>query len=310
MSVGAARHRDPGPAVLTAALTGPIATKADNSALPVTPEEIARDAVAARAAGAAVVHVHARDDQGRPTADLDIARRILDLIRDRTDVLVQLSTGVGLEVPFEERERLVEARPAMATLNVCSMTFGRGEFRNPPDGVRRLAARMQELGVRPELEIYDTGHVSTALRLVDEGLLAEPLQFSAVLGVAGGAPATAASLVRIVEMLPQNAIWQAIGIGRANLSVTAIGLAMGGNARTGMEDTLSMKRGVPATGNEQLVARLAAITRALGREPATIAETADALRLNTASDPNSDGPGDRGHHLQSRPGRPNPRPID
>ena len=101
----------PDPAVLTAALTGPIATKADNPALPVTPEEIARDAVAARGAGAAVVHVHARDDQGRPTADVDVARRILGLIHDKTDVLVQLSTGVGLEVPFEERERLVEARP-------------------------------------------------------------------------------------------------------------------------------------------------------------------------------------------------------
>jgi 3-keto-5-aminohexanoate cleavage enzyme len=284
MSGAVAGPGGPDPAVLTAALTGPIATKADNPALPVTPEEIARDAVAARAAGAAIVHVHARDDQGRPTADVDVARRILGLIHDKTDVLVQLSTGVGLEVPFEERERLVEARPAMATLNVCSMTFGRGEFRNPPDGVRRLAARMRELGVRPELEIYDTGHVDAALRLVDEGLLVEPLQFSVVLGVAGGAPATAASLVRIVELLPADAIWQAIGIGRANLSVTAIGLAMGGNARTGLEDTLLMQRGVPATGNEQLVTRLAAITRALGREPATIAETAHALRLHATSD--------------------------
>lgn len=271
-------------AVITAALTGPIATKADNANLPTTPEEIAADAAVAAAAGAAVVHVHLRDADGRPTADLEVARRTVGLIEERTDVLIQLSTGVGLGVPFEQRERLVEARPAMATLNVCSMTFGAGEFRNPPDAVRRLASRMGELGVRPELEIYDTGHLDVALRLAQEGLLPEPLQFSIVLGVSGGAAATPENLVAMVGRLPAGSVWQVIGIGRGNLPMTAIGLAMGGNARTGMEDTLMLRRGVPASGNGELVERLAGVALALDREPASVTEAREALHL-TAAEP-------------------------
>ena len=194
-------------AIITAALTGPIATRADHPALPTTPEEIAAAAQGASEAGAAVVHVHLRDADGKPTADVDTARRVLALIEERCPAIIQLSTGVGLEVPYPERARLVEARPQMATLNVCSMSFGAGEFSNPPDGVRRLAARMSELEIRPELEIYDSGHIAMALALVEEGLLSEPLQFSIVLGVRGGAPATADSLVQMVGRLPPGAVW-------------------------------------------------------------------------------------------------------
>ncbi len=270
----------PSTAVLTAALTGPIATKNDNPHLPTSPEEIASEAVAAHAAGAAIAHIHLRDEHGRPTADLAIAQRTLDLIAaSGSDVLVQLSTGVGLTVPYEERMRIVEARPTMATLNVATMTFATGEFRNPPDGVRRLAARMRELDVKPELEIYDHGHLEMALRLLDEGLLAPPLQFSIVLGVHGGATATPRNLVALVDHLPDDAVWQVIGIGRSNLAMTAIGLAMGGNARTGMEDTLMLRRGEPATGNASLVERLAAVARAIEREPATTLEAARLLGL-------------------------------
>jgi len=267
------------PAILTAALTGPIATKADNPALPTTPEEIAAEAQLAHEAGAAIVHVHVRDADGRPTADLQMARRTVGLIQERCPALVQLSTGVGLGVAFQERERLVEARPAMATLNVCSMTFGAGEFRNPPDGVRRLAARMRELGIKPELEIYDTGHLDMALALQAEGLLAEPLQFSIVLGVRGGAAATPENLISMVRRLPSGAAWQVIGIGRANLPMTAIGLAVGGNARTGMEDTLLLRRGEPAAGNRPLVERLANVARALERTPASVEQAARMLAL-------------------------------
>ena len=266
-------------ATLTCALTGPIATKADNPNLPVTPEEIAAAARGAYEAGAAVVHVHVRDEEGRPTADLEIARRTVRLLEEACPALVQLSTGVGLDVPFEERERLVEARPRMASLNPCSMSFAGGEFRNPPDGVRRLAARMQELGVKPELEVYDTGHLEVALALCEEGLIPEPLQFSIVMGIRGGMPATPTALVQLVERLPPGAVWQAIAIGRWNLSMTAIGLAMGGNARTGMEDTLMLRRGVPAESNAQLVERLAAVARSLERECASVADVEKRLAL-------------------------------
>ncbi|MGH2892122.1 MAG: 3-keto-5-aminohexanoate cleavage protein [Solirubrobacteraceae bacterium] len=270
-------------AIVTAALTGPIATKADNPALPTSPQEIADAAAGAWEAGAAIVHVHVRDASGAPTADLQIARRTVGLIEERCPVLVQLSTGVGLDVPFSEREELVLARPRMATLNVCSMSFGAGEFRNPPYGVRRLAARMRELNIKPELEIYDTGHLEVALALHAEGLLAEPLQFSIVLGVRGGAPATAASLLSMVARIPEGAAWQAIGIGRSNLELTTIGLALGGNARTGMEDTLLMRRGVPASSNAELVARLVNIARAIERDSADPAQAEELLSLPRAA---------------------------
>ncbi|MGH2855969.1 MAG: 3-keto-5-aminohexanoate cleavage protein, partial [Solirubrobacteraceae bacterium] len=248
-------------------------------ALPTSPEEIAAEAERVYHAGAAIVHVHVRDVAGLPTADVEIARRTVGLIQDRCPVLIQLSTGVGLGVPYEERERLVDARPAMATLNVCSMSFGAGVFRNPPDGVRRLASRMRELGIKPELEVYDTGHLEVALALHAEGLLAEPLQFSIVLGVRGGAAATPENLISMVRRLPAGAAWQVIGIGRANLTMTAIGLAIGGNARTGMEDTLLLRRGEPTPGNEPLVARLAAVARAIEREPASVQQTTELLSL-------------------------------
>jgi 3-keto-5-aminohexanoate cleavage enzyme len=266
-------------AVITCALTGPIATKRDNPNLPTTPEEIAEAARGASEAGAAVVHVHVRDADGEPTADLEIARRTVGLIEEACPAVVQLSTGVGLNVPFAERAKLVEARPRMASLNPCSMSFAHGEFRNPPDGVRRLAARMQELGVQPELEIYDTGHLEVALALRDEGLIPEPLQFSIVMGIRGGMPATPTALVQLVERLPPGAVWQAIAVGRWNLPMTSIGLAMGGNARTGMEDTLMLRRGVSAQSNAELVERLVGVARSLEREPASVADVEEQLAL-------------------------------
>lgn len=265
--------------IITVAPTGPIAMKSDNPSLPTSPEEIAAAVADASRAGAAVAHVHLRDENQRPTADLRIAQRTMDLIADRCPVLIQLSTGVGLDVPYEERERLVELRPTMATLNPCSMSFGAGEFRNPPDKVRRLAARMRELDVKPELEIYDTGHLDACLRLRDEGLLAEPLQFSIVLGVRGGMSASADNLVAMVGKLPPEAIWQVIAIGRNNLQLTAIGLALGGNARAGLEDTLHLGKGELSPGNTPLVARAVKLAADLNLPVADAAQAANRLRL-------------------------------
>lgn len=264
--------------VITVAPTGPIATKADNPNLPTSPEEIAADVYRAYQAGAAVAHIHLRDAQQRPTADLDIAQRAMELIQERCPILIQLSTGVGLSVPFEERERLVELRPRMATLNPCSMSFGDGEFLNPPTGVRRLAARMRELDVKPELEIYDTGHLDACLRLHQEGLLAEPLQFSIVLGVRGGAAATPDNLLTLVRRLPPDCIWQIIAIGKANLELTAMALALGGNARAGLEDCLYLRKGQLAD-NIRLVERTVALARALDLPLADVAQTEQRLAL-------------------------------
>jgi uncharacterized protein (DUF849 family) len=264
--------------VITVAPTGPIATKADNPQLPTTPEEIARDVHAAYQAGAAVAHIHLRDSEQRPTADLGIARQVMDLIAERCPILIQMSTGVGLGVPFEERAKLVELRPRMATLNPCSMSFGDGEFLNPPKGVRQLAARMRELDVKPELEIYDTGHLEACMRLLDEGLLTEPLQFSIVLGVRGGMAASPDNLLMMVRRLPANCIWQVIAIGKSNLELTAMGLALGGNARAGLEDCLYLRKGVLAH-NLHLVERAAVLARGLDLKLADVRATEERLQL-------------------------------
>ena len=265
--------------IITAALTGPVATTADHPGLPVTPDQIAEAAAAAYSAGAAVAHVHVRDGQGLPTADIAIAREVMEKIAARCPILIQLSTGVGLTVPFADREKLVELRPRMATLNPCTMSFGSAEFRNPPKNVRRLAARMMELSVKAELEVYDSGHIDACLDLLKEGLLVEPLQFSVVMGVKGGMAATLDNLLHTVRRLPTGAVWQAIAIGRSNLDLTTIGIIMGGNARTGLEDTLYMTKGVFAPDNASLVSRLVGVCKALGRDVASPAEAEAAVRL-------------------------------
>jgi 3-keto-5-aminohexanoate cleavage enzyme len=263
---------------ITIAPTGPIATKADNKFLPTSPEEISAAVFDAYKAGASVAHIHLRDAQERPTADLDIAKRTMDLIAEKCPILIQLSTGVGLSVAFEDREKLVELKPRMATLNPCSMSFGEGEFLNPPKGVRRLAARMQELNVKAELEIYDSGHLEACMRLFDEGLLVEPLQFSIVLGVRGGMAATPDNLLMMVRRLPLNCIWQVIAIGKSNLELTAMALALGGNARAGLEDCLYLRKGVLAD-NTALVKRTVQLVKDLDQELADVATTEKVLAL-------------------------------
>lgn len=265
--------------IITVAPTGPIASKSDNPSLPTQPAEIASQVAKAYELGASVAHIHLRDENDQPTADLNIARYTMDLIKEQCPILIQLSTGVGLTVPFEDREALVELRPAMATLNPCSMSFGVGEFLNPPKDVRRLAARMQELGIKPELEIYDTGHLDACLRLRDEGLLGEQLQFSIVLGVRGGMAATSSNLTMMVDRLPEGAVWQVIAIGKANLELTAIGLALGGNCRAGLEDTLYLRKGELAEGNSGLVDRAARLVRDLDREVADVEQARSVLQI-------------------------------
>lgn len=265
--------------IITAALTGPVATKADNPGMPGTVAEIAADAKAAYDAGAAVIHIHLRDDDGNMTVDLDVARRTVEAVRAICPGIVQLSTG-GLAFTYEDRMKMVEAKPAMATLNPCTMTFGAAEFRNPPRQMMELAARMIELGIKPEVEIYDTGHLEMMLYLLHKGLLVEPIQVSFVMGVRGGMKGDPALLAYLVRELPEGTSWQVIGVAKANLPMTTIGLAMGGNARTGLEDTLVLEPGVPVTSNAQLVERLVRIARSMQLEPATVAEVIERLKLS------------------------------
>jgi 3-keto-5-aminohexanoate cleavage enzyme len=274
--------------IVTFAPTGPVATKRDNPSLPTQPEEIAEQVEAAYHAGASVAHLHLRDENDKPTADPEIVRRTMDLIAERCPILVQLTTGVGPNVTFEAREALLELRPAMATLNPCSMTFGEAQFLNPPDLVRRMALRMQELGVKPELEIYDTGHLDFCVRLLEQGVLTEPLHVGLVLGVSGGMTATPDNLLLMARRLPPHTVWQVIAEGKANRTLTAIGLALGGNCRAGLEDALredaldeasdTSSEGYRIT-NLELVTRATTLARDLGLEVATVDEARQRLEL-------------------------------
>jgi uncharacterized protein (DUF849 family) len=245
--------------------------------VPKNPEEIAASGKAAYEAGAAVLHIHLRDNDTF-TADVKVARRTVELCREACPGIVQLSTGGDMD--YEDRMKIVEARPAMATLNPATMTIGDHEFRNPPKLMYKLAERMMELGIKAEVECYDTGHVALMLDLLKKGLLSEPLQVSFVLGVKGGAAPDPLLLRYMVGELPENTSWQVIAIGKANLPLTTIGLAMGGNARTGLEDTLMIRPKVLAESNAQLVEALVNVARSMHLEPATVEEVIERLKLN------------------------------
>jgi uncharacterized protein (DUF849 family) len=260
------------PVVVTVAPTGPLTTREQHPRLPLTPEEIGVAVAEAAEAGAAVAHIHARDEEGKPTADPAVYAAIAAEIRARCDNVVQASTGVGLTVPPEQRVDILrgeEVDVKMATLNPASMTFGTGTFSNPPWFVEALAQRMLERGIRPELEVYDLGHVGLCLDLVKQGLVPEPLQFSFVMGVRGGMPGDPALLPMLRSMLPDGAVWQAIGIGRTQLPLSLAALALGGNVRVGFEDNVYIRRGELAESNAQFVRRAVAMVEAAGRTVAT-----------------------------------------
>jgi 3-keto-5-aminohexanoate cleavage enzyme len=270
------------PVIITVAPTGPLTTRENHPGLPVTPREIGEAVAEAAAAGAAVAHIHARDQDQQPSADPEIYAEIAREIRSRCDIVVQASTGVGLEVSCEDRLQIIssdQVEVTMATLNPASMTFGQGTFSNPPWFVEQLVALMRDRGIQPELEVYDFGHVPLCLELVKRGLVKGPLQFSFVMGVRGGMPGDPALLPALVSMLPEDAIWQAIGIGRAQLPLSFAALAQGGNLRVGYEDNVYFRKGELAQSNAQFVTRAVELVHTAGREVATAAHVRERLRV-------------------------------
>lgn len=271
------------PVIITVAPTGPLTTRENHPGLPVTPREIGEAVAEAAAAGAAVAHIHARDQDQQPSADPEIYAEIAREIRSRCDIVVQASTGVGLEVSCEDRLQIIssdQVEVTMATLNPASMTFGQGTFSNPPWFVEQLVALMRDHGIQPELEVYDFGHVPLCLELVKRGLVKGPLQFSFVMGVRGGMPGDPALLPALVSMLPEDAIWQAIGIGRAQLPLSFAALAQGGNLRVGYEDNVYFRKGELAQSNAQFVTRAVELVHTAGREVATAAHVRERLGVS------------------------------
>ncbi|HEY3367443.1 MAG TPA: 3-keto-5-aminohexanoate cleavage protein [Symbiobacteriaceae bacterium] len=264
--------------VITVALDGAEVTKAQNPHLPITPAEIAADAVACRNAGAAMVHVHGRLPDGTPTQSRGVYAEILREISSRTDIIVQTSTGGAVGMSAEERLQPVFLKPEMASLSAGTVNFGRGVFWNSPDLIEQFAKTMVEHGVVPEIECFDLGHIDNALALVKQSILALPLHFDFVMGVPGGIAPTIRNLLHMAESLPPGCTWSVAGIGRAQLPLANAAILLGGHVRVGFEDNLYYTKGVLAT-NAMLVERVVRLARELGRELATPAEARRILRL-------------------------------
>ena len=267
--------------IVSAATTGSWPTKAQNPNVPTTPAEIAEAAIACGEAGAAIVHVHVRDDDQKVTCDPALYARVRDLVEvARSDVVINMSTGGGAGTSSdEERMAPLPLAPEIASFDCGSVNFGERVFINSPSFLRELAVRMKTYGVKPEIECFEPGHVWNALRLIDDGLLEPPFWFQFVLGVRGGSPPEVKQLQHLVEMLPPGAHWSVCGIGRAQLPLGLAAMAMGGHVRTGLEDNIWYHKGELAESNAQLVARIARIAHELGRPLATPAQVRSLLGL-------------------------------
>jgi uncharacterized protein (DUF849 family) len=264
--------------LITVAPTGAESEKAAVPALPVTLDELVSTAKSCAVAGAAVIHVHIRDDDARPTLDIGRLTDTVRALRESTDLIVQLSTGGAVTDSFEQRLAVLDADPDACSLTCGTVNFGAEVFANPWPFIRELYARTKELSVVPEFELFDLGHAATLRRLLDD--LGEPhgghVHCDLVMGVPGGMPGNAATLVQAVAALPAGATWSATGIGRSSVPVMFAALAAGGHLRVGMEDTVSFARGRPVTGNAELVERAATLAE-LAQRPAMTAQDARAM---------------------------------
>ncbi len=272
------------PLIITAAITGSRTPREKCPHIPILPEEIAASAVEAVRAGASVVHLHVRDPAtGLGTQCEALYREVLDRIAGAgVDPVLSLTTsGIpGRNLAVDDRFVPLALRPELASFDAGSLNVGDGVFLNPPDFLEELARRMKAVGVKPELEIFDTGMVGTCLDLLRRGLLDPPLHFQFVLGVSGGAPATPAALLHLVSSLPEGATWSAFGVGVGHLPILLATLALGGHVRVGLEDNVYYRRGELVRSNAQLVERAVRLARELDRPVATPAETRRLLSLD------------------------------
>ena len=269
--------------IITVAVTGSRPTRAMNPAVPYTPAEIAEAAVEAHGAGAAIAHIHVRDPQtGAPDSRRELFAEVLERIRSRCDMLVNLTTS-GLNIAGEDAiaQRLepVELRPELCSLDIGSVNFRDRLFANPPDFGETAARRMRDAGVKPEIEVFDTGHIDQAAEMIGRGLFAAPPYFQLCMGVNWGIAATPENLLFMRSKLPPGAQWSVLGVGRAQLSMITMGVLLGGHVRVGFEDNLYLSKGVLAHSNAEFVAQAAQIARTLQREVATPAEARNILGL-------------------------------
>jgi len=278
--------------IVTAALTGNFHTKKDNPNLPEQPDEIIQQACECWRAGASTVHIHARDSAGRPTADVDVFTEIVEGIRGKCDVVINVSTGGAATIPFKQRYALVPAlKPEIASFSVGSGMTGRYDFKAKKwirdfaliqsyEGLEFIARTMLENGTKPELEVYDLAMINNVLLLKEMGLLEEPLLTNLVFGIPGQCmQATPKNLLHLVESLPTGSNWQATGVGKHSFSMGSMAIVLGGHVRVGMEDSVYISKGVLAKSNVQFVEKIIRMANDIGREVATPNEARKILAL-------------------------------
>ena len=267
--------------IITAAICGAEVTKEQNPAVPYTVEEIVREAKSAVDAGAAIVHLHVREDDGTPTQSKARFKECMDAIyKVCPDVIIIPSTGGAVGMSAEERLQPTELMPEMATLDCGTCNFGDDVFENTMPMMRAFGKRMMENNIKPEYECFEMGHLDTVLNMARKGQVpGAPMQFNFVLGVPGCTPATAQNLAWLVNAIPAGSTWTATGIGRNAFTLAAAAIVMGGNVRVGFEDNLNLESGVLAKSNGELVAKVVRIAKELGRPVATSAEAREILSL-------------------------------
>jgi uncharacterized protein (DUF849 family) len=279
------------PVVITCSISGAIAGREQCPAIPYTPEEYGAEARRAVEEGAVMIHIHARTPDGTPSYAVEDFRAITEAIRaEAGDVIVNFSTGT-IGVPLETRLAYLRAlRPDVAALNMGSMNYAKYSrarkafvfdmvFENPFAEIVELVTELGALGVKPECECFDLGHVGSLEPLADMGLLAAPAHVDFVMGVTGGIPPTARNLAAMADNLPPGAHWGVIGIGRRQWLLLAAGLALGGSIRAGLEDNFYLPDGTMARSNGELVAHARALAEGVGRRPATVDEARELLGL-------------------------------
>lgn len=270
-----------------------------NPAVPVTPKQIADECLAARAAGATVVHIHVRDPEtGVPSMELSLYEEVVNLIRKaNSDVLINLTTGPGaryapsdenpmiahkdstMSSPEKRVEHVLHLLPDLCSLDIATMTFPSYAFVNLPSHLERMAVMVQDAGVKPELEVFDMGHVRLASNFIQRGVIRERPLFQLCLGVPWTAPATTAGMMALANELPAGAQWASFGISSQEFPMVAQAVILGGHVRVGLEDNLYLGRGQLANGNAPLVQRAVTIIEALGAKVATPAEARAILGL-------------------------------
>ena len=274
------------PLIITVAPVGAELTPDQTPHLAVTPQALGEVARSCREAGASMLHVHCRNDDGSNTHSRERFEAAYREIRAKSDIIVQFSTGGAIGMSPEERAGVLELRPEMATLTCGTVNFGDEIFENSFPIMRTLVTKMREFGVTPELEIFDSGHLSNARRLEREGLLRFPAHVDFVLGVPGGLDASVEHLCSLVSQLPAGCTWSVAGIGRMQLPMAMAALAMGGHVRVGLEDNIYYSKGRLAR-NDELVARVARLAAELGRPVATPQQAREMLGLRPLEVPST-----------------------